>query len=113
MAVQKDIPMNQFGISSNIRYLYGEDASGTQVKLDLSRYILMNKLEGTDANDIIENGTIICMNNVANVPFDYGTLICFSNGIAHIVQQFFPAINNSELYIRQYSSNKWSAWIKL
>ena len=108
-----DIRMNQFVTSTNLRFLYGEDAAGNQVKLDLSQYILMIKLKGTDANDMIENGTILCMNDVANVPYDYGTLICFSNGITHIVQQFFPAINNSELYIRQYSSNKWSSWIKL
>ena len=113
MAGNQDIPMNQFGISTNLRYLYGEDAAGNQVKLDMTKYFLMKKLEGTDANDMVENGILLCMRNVDNIPYPYGTLTCFSENSAHIVQQFSPAINTSEFYIRQYSSQKWSAWVKL
>ena len=108
-----DLKMNQFGISSNLRYLYGEDSAGNQVKLDLSQYILMKRLAGSDANEMMENGIILCMNNVANVPFTYGTLISFSMSISQIVQQFIPATNKSELYVRQYSNQRWEAWAKL
>lgn len=108
-----DIPMNKFGISTNVRYLYGEDAAGNQVKLDMSKYFLMKHLDGTDANSITENGIILCMDNVDNVPYPYGILACFSQNTSQIVQQFTPATNASEFYIRQYSSQKWSEWVKL
>lgn len=113
MAEQLDIAMNQFPIATNLRYIYGEDAVGNQVKLDMTKYFLMKNLDGTDANDMIENGIRLCMGNVDNIPYPYGTLTCFSQSSGQIVQQFSPAINTSEFYIRQYSSQRWSAWAKL
>ena len=67
----------------------------------------------SDANFIKYNMVYLNMNVLSNVPYSYGTLICFGDA-THAVQLYTPAIKSDpNIYFRQCTDATWSSWMSL
>ena len=73
---------------------------------------LNSSFENKDANEIHTNGFFINSNKMSNVPTAYGTLISFQVP-AMTVQFYVEANTGSAFFVRNYSAEKWSPWMKL
>jgi len=66
-----------------------------------------------DADSIKYNMVYLNMSVLSNVPYSYGTLICFGNE-THTVQIYVPASKSEGgFYYRQCTDATWSPWVNL
>lgn len=116
MAEKQDIAMNQFQVATDVTYIYGETANGSQVKIkksDLFTSVFAYKgllISDKDLNTISENGiyySAFAMNSPENIS---GLLLHYVE--KDMASQILINSRNGELYTRSrvYNTGNWDKW---
>lgn len=116
MAEKQDIAMNQFQVVTDVFYIYGETANGSQVKIkksDLFTSVFAYKgllSSDKDLNTISENGiyySAFAMNSLENVS---GLLLHYAE--KDMASQILINSRTGELYTRSqvYNTGNWDKW---
>jgi hypothetical protein len=116
MAEKQDIAMNQFQVVTDVEYIYGETANGSQVKIkksDLFTSVFAYKGllgSGKDLNTISENGiyySAFAENSPKNIS---GLLLHYAEN--DMASQILINSRNGELYTRSrvYNTGNWDKW---
>ena len=116
MAETQDIAMNQFQVVTDVEYIYGETANGSQVKIkksDLFTSVFAYKGllgSGKDLNTISENGiyySAFAENSPKNIS---GLLLHYAEN--DMASQILINSRNGELYTRSrvYNTGNWDKW---
>ena len=116
MAEKQDIAMNQFQVATDVTYIYGETANGSQVKIkksDLFTSVFAYKgllISDKDLNTISENGiyySAFAMNSPENIS---GLLLHYVEN--DMASQILINSRNGELYTRSrvYNTGNWDKW---
>ena len=116
MADKQDIAMNQFQVVTDVFYIYGETANGSQVKIkksDLFTSVFAYKgllSSDKDLNTISENGiyySAFAMNSPENVS---GLLLHYAE--KDMASQILINSRTGELYTRSqvYNTGNWNKW---
>ena len=111
-----DIAMNQFQVVTDVEYIYGETANGSQVKIkksDLFTSVFAYKGllgSGKDLNTISENGiyySAFAENSPKNIS---GLLLHYAEN--DMASQILINSRNGELYTRSrvYNTGNWDKW---
>lgn len=116
MAEKQDIAMNQFQVVTDVEYIYGETANGSQVKIKMSdlftRVFAYKGLlrEDKDLNTISENGiyySAYALNSPERVT---GLLLHYME--TDMASQILINSRTGELYTRSqvYNTGNWDKW---
>ena len=116
MAEKQDIAMNQFQVVTDVEYIYGETANGSQVKIkksDLFTRVFAYKgllREDKDLNTISENGiyySAFAENSPKNIS---GLLLHYAEN--DMASQILINSRTGELYTRSqvYNTGNWDKW---
>lgn len=116
MAEKQDIAMNQLQVVTDVEYIYGETANGSQVKIkksDLFTSVFAYKGllgSGKDLNTISENGiyySAFAENSPKNIS---GLLLHYAEN--DMASQILINSRNGELYTRSrvYNTGNWDKW---
>lgn len=112
----QDIAMNQFQVVTDVTYIYGETANGSQVKIkksDLFTSVFAYKgllSSDKDLNTISENGiyySAFAMNSPENIS---GLLLHYAE--KDMASQILINSRTGELYTRSqvYNAGNWDNW---
>ena len=116
MAEKQDIAMNAFQVVTDVEYIYGETANGSQGKIkksDLFTSVFAYKgllTSDKDLNTISENGiyySAFVMNSPENIS---GLLLHYTE--KDMASQILINSRNGELYTRSrvYNTGNWDKW---
>ena len=116
MAEKQDIAMNAFQVVTDVEYIYGETANGSQGKIkksDLFTSVFAYKgllISDKDLNTISENGiyySAFAMNSPENIS---GLLLHYTE--KDMASQILINSRNGELYTRSrvYNTGNWDKW---
>lgn len=116
MAEKQDIAMNQFQVVTDVEYIYGETANGSQGKIkksDLFTRVFAYKgllREDKDLNTISENGIYYSANALNSPERVTGLLLHYME--TDMASQILINSRTGELYTRSqvYNTGNWDKW---
>lgn len=115
MAEKLDIPMNTFPQATDAKFLYGEDLSGNQLKIEsnkLLNIIVDGSFNATFDCNSFNFSSIIRGHIWVNAPI---STIAILETIVYskdwIIQRFSVPGENVRMFVRSfYNGNTWSNW---
>ena len=116
MAEKQDIAMNQFQVVTDVEYIYGETANGSQVKIknsDLLNAMFQKGSLAQNANDLVQTG-IYRGGNIENAPSNDISAIIVFNASPYIIH-FCLAMTTGRIYYRRSVNNgeSWYSWLSI
>ena len=116
MAEKQDLAMNQFQVVTDVEYIYGETANGSQVKIkksDLLNAMFQKGSLAQNANDLVQTG-IYRGGNIENAPSNDISAIIVFNASPYIIH-FCLAKTTGRIYYRRSVNNgeSWYSWLSI